>query len=49
MEKENLKQREYPKFRVHWSVKLLGWAWVIALVFIIGMVIGGVLSEGAGL
>jgi uncharacterized protein YvpB len=44
MQKENLKYAEYPRFRVHWSVKLLGLAWAVALVFIIGMVIGGMLG-----
>lgn len=53
MERENLKRGTYPKFQVHWSVKLLGCAWAIAVVFIVGMVIGGMLSghgsaEGAG-
>ena len=37
--------KKYPKFRVHWSVKLLGYAWAAAVVFVIGMVVGGVLSE----
>ena len=44
MQKENLKYAECPRFRVHWSVKLLGLAWAVALVFIIGMVIGGMLG-----
>lgn len=44
MQKENFRDAEYPRFKVHWSVKLLGWAWVAALVFIIGMVIGGMLG-----
>ena len=44
MQKESLKCAEYPRFRVHWSVKLLGLAWAVALVFIIGMVIGGMLG-----
>lgn len=43
MEKEHINR--YPKFRAHWSVKLLGYAWAAAVVFIIGMVVGGVLSE----
>lgn len=44
MQKENFRDTEYPRFKVHWSVKLLGWAWVAALVFIAGMVIGGMLG-----
>lgn len=44
MQKENFRDAEYPRFKVHWSVKLLGWAWVAALVFITGMVIGGMLG-----
>lgn len=43
MEREHANNK-YPKLRTHWSVKLLGYAWVIAVVFIIGMVVGGVLS-----
>ena len=42
MEKENLRMAEYPKTEVHWSVKLLAWAWIMAVVFIIGMGLGGV-------
>lgn len=42
MEKENLRMAEYPKTEVHWSVKLLAWAWIMAVVFIIGMVLGGI-------
>ncbi|WP_304432829.1 hypothetical protein [Acutalibacter muris] len=50
MQKENFRNVEYPRFRVHWSVKLLGLAWAVALVFIIGMVAGGILGavEGDG-
>lgn len=44
MQKENFRDADYPRFKVHWSVKLLGWAWVAALVFITGMVIGGMLG-----
>lgn len=42
MEKGNLRMVEYPKTEVHWSVKLLAWAWIMAVVFIIGMVLGGI-------
>lgn len=48
MHKENFRNVEYPRFRVHWSVKLLGLAWAVALVFIIGMVAGGILGAVEG-
>lgn len=47
MEREQNQYFNYPKPQVHWSVKLLAYAWIVALVFIAGMVIGGILSENS--
>lgn len=44
MQKASFKSEEYPRFRVHWGVKLLGWMWTAALVFIIGAVLGGIMG-----
>jgi len=44
MERERNQYAEYPRPRVHWSVKLLAYAWIVALVFIAGMVLGRMLS-----
>lgn len=51
MDRESLRTarlRMWWEAGMSWGTRLLAWAWIAALVFVAGMVLGGMLREGRG-